>query len=89
MDDTKITAEQFLELYTKATTVDYAGEYMTIQDDEEQFIFLPNWDGGSEVTFPKDIIKNGVFVNFFNDMFRFDSEDCEWFGMLMGISFEG
>ena len=26
---------------------------------------------------------------FFNDMFRFDSEDCEWFSMLMGISFEG
>ena len=89
MNDTKITAEQFLELYNKATAVDYAGEYMTIQDDEEQFIFLPNWDGGSEVTFPKDIIKSGVFVNAYNDMFRFDNEDAEWFGLLQTLSFRG
>jgi hypothetical protein len=89
MNDTKITAEQFLDLFSKATAVDYAGEYMTIQDDEEEFIFLPNWDGGSEITFPKDIIKNGVFVNAYNDMFRFDSEDAEWFGLLQTLSFRG
>ena len=89
MNDTKITAEQFLELFNKAAAVDYAGEYMTIQDDEKEFIFLPNWDGGSEVTFPKDIIKNGVFVNAYNDMFRFDSEDAEWFGLLQTLNFRG
>ena len=89
MNDTKITAEQFLELFNKAAAVDYAGEYMTIQDDEKEFIFLPNWDGGSEVTFPKDIIKNGVFVNAYNDMFRFDNEDAEWFGLLQTLNFRG
>lgn len=87
----KITAEQFMKIYNKAAIIDYAGAYMTIQDDDEDFVFLPNCEGESELLFPKSIIDNGVFVNRFNDMFCFDSaeHDCEWFALHPGaLKFE-
>jgi hypothetical protein len=81
----KISAEEFMKLFNKATAVDYAGQYMTIQDDDDDFIFLPNYDEGEIVKFEKDIIALGVWVNSFGDLFRFDTNECEWFGMLSSI----
>lgn len=82
MNDRFISAEKFMELFRKATAVDYEGFYMTIQDDDDEFIFLHNGNREDNVSFPKSIIEGGVFVNKFNDMFRFNDENCEWFGML-------
>lgn len=85
ISDTKITGQQFMMLFNKATAVDYAGMYMSIQDDDEKFIFLPICSGESKISFNKEIVKCGVFVNRFRDMFRFDTEECEWFGLLSQI----
>ena len=55
---------------------------MTIQDDDDKFIFLHNGNREDNVLFPKSIIEGGVLVNKFNDMFRFNDENCEWFSLL-------
>lgn len=81
-DTTKITSDQFMSLFNDAVAVDYAGMYMTVQDDEYKFIFLPNCEGVETVEFDKSVINGGVFVNRFGDAFRFDTEECEWFCLL-------
>jgi hypothetical protein len=81
-DTTKITSDQFMSLFDNAVAVDYAGMYMTVQDDEDKFIFLPNCGGVEKVEFDKSVINSGVFVNRFGDAFRFDIEECEWFSLL-------
>lgn len=85
MNDNMISSDKFMELFNKATAVDYEGYYMSIQDDEDEFIFLHNGNREDNVSFPKSIIKDGVFVNKFNDMFRFNDDKCEWFGLLGAI----
>lgn len=82
-----ITKEEFLAIFNKATAVDYAGEYMSIQDDDDDFIFLPNWDGGEEVRFSKEVLNDGVEVNGFGDLFRFKVDECEQFGLLSQLVF--
>ena len=81
----KISGEEFMKLFNKATAVDYAGQYMSVQDDEDDFIFLPNYDEGEEVSFSRDIVDLGVWVNSYGDVFRFDTDECEWFGLLATI----
>lgn len=85
MNDRLISAEKFMELFNKAIAVDYEGFYMTIQDDDDEFIFLHNGNREDNVSFPKSVIEGGVFVNKFNDMFRFNDENCEWFSMLSQV----
>lgn len=81
----KISGEEFMKLYNKSTAVDYAGEYKSIQDDDDEFIFLPNYEEGEEISFSKDIANLGVWVNNFGDCFRFDTDECEWFGLLATV----
>lgn len=82
-----ITKEEFLAIFNKATAVDYAGEYMSIQDDDDDIIFLPNWEGGEEVCFSKEVLNDGVEVNDFGDLFRFKVDECEQFGLLSQLVF--
>lgn len=84
-DVQKISGEDFMKLFKNATAVDYAGAYMSVQDDEEKFIFLPNADYEGPIEFDLDIVKRGVYVNRFGDCFRFDIDECEWFGLLSTI----
>ena len=78
----KISGEAFMKLFKDAAAVDYAGAYMTVQDDDEKFIFLPNVDGEESIEFDLSIVERGVYVNRFGDYFRFDTDECEWFGLL-------
>jgi hypothetical protein len=84
-DVQKISGEDFMKLFKNATAVDYAGAYMSVQEDDEQFIFLPNVDYEEPIEFDLDIIKRGVYVNRFGDCFRFDTDKCDWFGLLSTI----
>lgn len=83
-DIQKISGEAFMKLFKNATAVDYAGTYMSVRDDEK-FIFLPNVDYEESIEFDFDIVERGVFVNHFGDCFRFDTDECEWFGLLSTI----
>ena len=78
----KISGEAFMKLFKDAAAVDYAGAYMTVQDDDEKFIFLPNGNYDKTIKFDLDIVERGVYVNRFGDYFRFDTDECEWFGLL-------
>lgn len=84
-DNRKISGETFMELFNNAVAVDYAGAYMTVQYDEKKFIFLPNVDYKKAIEFNLDVIERGVYVNNFGDCFRFDTDECEWFGLLSQI----
>lgn len=87
MDDVqKISGEVFMKLFENATAVDYAGAYMSVQEDDEQFIFLPNVDYEEPIEFDLDIVERGVYVNRFGNSFRFDTDECEWFGLLSTIT---
>ena len=61
------------------------GTYQTLSDDEKKFIFLPNVDYKKAIEFNLDVIERGVYVNNFGDCFRFDTDECEWFGLLSQI----
>ena len=80
-----ITKEKFMKLYEQASAVDYAGEYMSIMDDAKFFVFLSNCSKSRDVRFPLSVADGGVEVNRFGDMFRFKTDDCEWFGLLSTI----
>ena len=82
MTDT-ITKEKFMELYEQATAVDYAGEYMSVMYDEKFFVFIASHS--RDVRFPLSAADCGVEVNRFGDMFRFKTDECEWFGLLSAI----
>ena len=84
-DVQKISGEDFMKLFENAAAVDYAGAYMTVQDDDEKFIFLPNGNYDKNVEFDLSIVERGVYVNRFGDYFRFDTDECEWFGLLSVI----
>ena len=84
-DVQKISGEDFMKLFKNAVTVDYAGAYMSVQEDDEKFIFLPNVDYEGPIEFDLDIVERGVYVNRFGDYFRFDTDECEWFGLLSVI----
>ena len=84
-DVQKISGEDFMNLFKNATAVDYAGAYMSVQEDDEKFIFLPNVDYEGPIEFDLDIVERGVYVNRFGDCFRFDTDECEWFGLLSVI----
>lgn len=77
----KITKEEFLVYYDSAVAVDYAGFYMTIQYDEDEIMFIPNQDGEEIVSFSRDILDKGVFVNQYGE-FRLDDERCMQFALL-------
>lgn len=77
----KITKEEFLVYYDAAVAVDYAGFYMTIQYDEDEIMFIPNHDGEEIVSFSRDILDKGVFVNQYGE-FRLDDERCMQFALL-------
>lgn len=79
----RIGADEFMRLFNKATAIDYAGNYMSIQDDENDFVFLPNIDGAEEIRFNKSIINSGVYAADGLTMFYFDSPDCEMFSLLI------
>lgn len=81
-DVQKISGEAFMELFKNVAAVDYAGAYMTVQDDDKKFIFLPNVDYEGPIEFDLSIVEKGVYVNRFGDHFRFDTDECEWFGLL-------
>lgn len=82
----RISADKFMWLFNKATAIDYAGEYMSIQDDENDFVFLPNIDGAEEIRFNKSIINCGVYATDGLTMFCFDSPDCEMFSLLTPVT---
>lgn len=84
-DVQKISGEAFMELFKNAVAVDYAGAYMSVQEDDEKFIFLPNVDYEGPIEFDLSIVERGVYVNRFGDCFRFDTDECEWFGLLSTI----
>ena len=84
-DVRKISGEDFMKLFKNAAAVDYAGAYMSVQEDDEKFIFLPNVDYEESIEFDLDIVEQGVDVNRFGDWFRFDTDECEWFGLLSVI----
>ena len=84
-DVRKISGEDFMKLFKNATAVDYAGAYLSVLDDDEQFIFVPNVDYEEPIEFDLDIVERGVDVNRFGDCFRFDTDECEWFGLLSVI----
>ena len=84
-DVQKISGEDFMKLFKNAAAVDYAGAYMSVQEDDEKFIFLPNVDYEEPIEFDLDIVERGVYVNRFGDSFRFDTDECEWFGLLSVI----
>ena len=84
-DVQKISGEDFMKLFKNAAAVDYAGAYMSVQDDDEKFIFLPNVDYEGPVEFDLSIVERGVYVNRFGDCFRFDTDECERFGLLSTI----
>lgn len=85
-DVQKISGETFMKLFNNAAAVDYAGAYMSVQEDEEKFIFLPNVDYEGPIEFDLSIVDRGVYVNRFGDCFRFDTDECEWFGLLSKIT---
>ena len=84
-DVRKISGEDFMKLFKNAAAVDYAGAYMSVQEGDEQFIFLPNVDYEEPIEFDLDIVERGVYVKRFGDCFRFDTDECEWFGLLSVI----
>ena len=84
-DVQKISGEDFMKLFKDATAVDYAGAYMSVQEDDEKFIFLPNVEDEEAIEFDLDIVERGVYVNRFGNCFRFDTDECDWFGLLSTI----
>ena len=84
-DVQKISGEDFMKLFKNATAVDYAGAYMSVQEDDDSFIFLPNVEDEETIEFDLDIVERGVYVNRFGNCFRFDTDECEWFGLLSTI----
>lgn len=81
----KISGEAFMELFKDASAVDYAGQYMSVQDDDEEIIFVPNVEDEESIEFNLSIIERGVYVSRFGNCFRFDTDECEWFSMLSTI----
>ena len=84
-DVQKISGEAFMKLFKDATAVDYAGVYMSVQDDDGELIFLPNVEDEEPIEFDLDIVERGVYVNRFGNCFRFDTDECEWFSLLSVI----
>ena len=81
----KISGEAFMKLFKDATAVDYDGTYMSVQDDDDELIFLPNVEDEEPIEFDLDIVERGVYVNRFGNCFRFDTDECEWFSLLSVI----
>ena len=84
-DVQKISGEDFMKLFKNVTAVDYDGAYMSVQEDDEKFIFLPNVEDEEPIEFDLDIVERGVYVNHFGNCFRFDTDECEWFSLLSVI----
>ena len=84
-DVQKITGEDFMKLFKNATAVNYDGVYMSVEEDDEKFIFLSNVEDEELVEFNLDIVERGVYVNRFGNCFRFDTDKCEWFSLLSEI----
>ena len=81
----KISGDDFMKLFKNATAVDYDGAYMSVQEDDEKFIFLPNVEDEEPIEFDLDIVERGVYINRFGNCFRFDTDACEWFSLLSVI----
>jgi hypothetical protein len=78
----KISKEDFLELYNKATVVDYDGKFMVIEKNNKGFYWIYSYNDDENIFFDYSILDKEIEVSYLKDRFRFNDNNCKWFGLL-------